>query len=72
MGTVPDATANREERLARLKAELREHIRALGDFKFLSVEWLKMAESLQQVANVASMETHLPGIEQNSVRVHVG
>jgi hypothetical protein len=35
--SAPDAAATREERLARLKGELREHVRSLGDYKFLSV-----------------------------------
>eukprot|EP00455_Lapot_gusevi_P008268 TRINITY_DN1358_c0_g1_i1.p1 TRINITY_DN1358_c0_g1~~TRINITY_DN1358_c0_g1_i1.p1 ORF type:complete len:361 (-),score=93.18 TRINITY_DN1358_c0_g1_i1:117-1139(-) len=63
-----DATASRDERIARLKSELRDHIRSLADFRFLSVEWLKMAESLQQVANVALMESHMPGSEGNTLR----
>lgn len=33
----------------------------------MTLDWLKLAESLQQVANVASMETHLPGgVEESS------
>lgn len=36
----PDLSQSSEERLMRLKTELREHIRSLGDYKFLSVEWV--------------------------------
>jgi hypothetical protein len=46
---APDPNASREDRIAKLKCELRDHIRSFGDYKLLSVEWLKMAESLQQV-----------------------
>mmetsp|Transcript_19544 Transcript_19544/g.38689 ORF Transcript_19544/g.38689 Transcript_19544/m.38689 type:complete len:341 (-) Transcript_19544:217-1239(-) len=60
-----DPNASREERMTRLKFELREHIRFLTDFEILSVDWLKMAESLHQIANVAFMETHLPPSDSN-------
>lgn len=51
--------------MTRLKCELREHIRFLTDYEILSVDWLKMAESLHQIANVAFMETHLPPADSN-------
>jgi len=54
--------------MARLKTELRTHIRFLGDFAILSSDWLKMAESLQQIASVAFMETHLPPSEENPLQ----
>ena len=54
--TTHDSGLSREERVTRLKQELRDHIRGFGDFKVLSIEWLKMTESLLQVANVATME----------------
>jgi len=60
-----DPNASREERMTRLKCELREHIRFLTDYEILSVDWLKMAESLHQIANVAFMETHLPPSDSN-------
>ena len=62
-----DAASSREERLARLKTELREHIRFLSDYDLLSSDWLRMAESMHQIANVAFMETSLPLIEENPV-----
>lgn len=51
---------SKEEKAARLKVELRDHIRNFGDFKFLTVDWLKMTDSLLQVANVAQMEWSFP------------
>lgn len=63
-----DASSTKEERITRLKFELREHIRFLSDFKLLSKDWLKMAESLHQIANVAFMETHLPAKENNPLQ----
>jgi len=66
-----DAAAGREERLARLKTELREHIRFLSDYELLSTDWLRMAESMHQIANVAFMETSLPLIEENPL-THTG
>ena len=60
-----DAASSREERLTRLKAELREHIRFLSDYELLSSDWLRMAESMHQIANVAFMETSLPLVEDN-------
>lgn len=60
-----DAGASREERMNRLKFELREHIRFLADYELLSSDWLRMAESLHQIANVAFMETHLPAASEN-------
>jgi len=51
--------------MKRLKDELREHIRFLADYELLSMDWLRMAESLHQIANVAFMETHLPPSEDN-------
>ena len=35
--------------MTRLKYELREHIRFLNDFEPMSTDWLRMAESLNQV-----------------------
>lgn len=46
-----DATSSREERMSRLKYELREHIRYLSDYQLLNTDWLRMAESLHQVNN---------------------
>jgi len=60
-----DVSLTREEKIGRLKFELREHIRFLGDHDVLSTEWLRMAESLHQIANVAFMETTLPPSEDN-------
>ena len=60
-----DAASSREDRLVRLKTELREHIRFLSDYELLSSDWLRMAESLHQIANVAFMETSLPLQEDN-------
>jgi hypothetical protein len=60
-----EVSVSREDRLNRLKAELREHIRYLSDYELLSNEWFRMAESLHQIANVAFMETHLPANEEN-------
>jgi len=60
-----DPSASRDERMTRLKFELREHIRFLADYPILSTDWLRMAESLHQIANVAFMETHLPPSDQN-------
>lgn len=51
--------------MTRLKFELREHIRFLADYEILSTDWLRMAESLHQIANVAFMETHLPPSDVN-------
>lgn len=51
--------------MTRLKFELREHIRFLSDYEIMSKDWLRMAESLHQIANVAFMETHLPPSETN-------
>jgi len=65
-----EAGASREERMARLKAELREHIRFLADYDLLSTDWLRMAESLHQIANVAFMETHLPPSDDNPLEQH--
>lgn len=63
-----DAASSREERLARLKTELREHIRFLSDYELLSSDWLRMAESMHQIANVAFMETSLPLVEDNPLQ----
>jgi hypothetical protein len=41
-------------------------VRSFGDYKLLSVDWLKMAESLQQVSNVAYMEKHMPSNDSNA------
>jgi len=65
-----DAGASREERMSRLKFELREHIRFLADYDLLSTDWLRMAESLHQIANVAFMETHLPPSDDNPLTQH--
>ena len=63
-----DAASSREERLGRLKTELREHIRFLSDYDPLSSDWLRMAESMHQIANVAFMETSLPLVEENPLQ----
>lgn len=64
--TPGDAAADsKEERMARLKVELREHIRFLSDYEILSQDWLRMAESVNQIANVAFMETQLPPSQTN-------
>lgn len=60
-----DRTQSKEERMRRLKHELREHIRFLSDFELLSVDWFRLTESLNQIANVAFMEMHLPASQQN-------
>ncbi len=41
----------RDESVKRLKLEVRDHVRALHDFEILSVDWLRMAESVGQVKN---------------------
>jgi len=51
--------------MTRLKCELREHVRFLDGYEVMSTDWLRMAESLNQIANVAFMETHLPPNESN-------
>jgi len=48
-----------------LKHELRDHIRFLADYEIMNTDWMRMAESLHQIANVAFMETHLPPSEEN-------
>ena len=53
--------------MSRLKVELREHIRYLSDFDLLSTEWLRMADSATQIANVALMETMLQPMQANPV-----
>jgi len=60
-----DPNISREERMTRLKFELREHIRFLSDYDVMTTDWLRMAESLHQIANVAFMETHLPASDDN-------
>ncbi len=62
-----DVQQSRDERMQRLRAELREHIRFLNDHDIMSDNWLRMAESLHQIANVAFMEMHLPAAEENPV-----
>ena len=57
--TDEGALDRREERMARLKFELREHIRFLHDYEILTTDWLRMAESLHQIANVALKELQL-------------
>lgn len=54
-----DPSVSREDRIARLKTELREHIRFLSDYEPMSTDWLRMAESMHQIANVAFMETSM-------------
>lgn len=63
-----DSTASKEERMTRLKFELREHVRFLDGYEIMSTDWLRMAESLNQIANVAFMETHLPPSESNPLQ----
>jgi len=42
----------------------------LPDYDLLSTDWLRMAESLHQIANVAFMETHLPPSDDNPLSQH--
>lgn len=63
-----DSSVSKEERMTRLKLELREHVRFLSDYDIMSSDWLRMAESLNQIANVAFMETHLPPSESNPLQ----
>lgn len=46
----PDpAGQTKEDRIKKLKTELREHIRFLGSYDVLSADWVRMAQSLHQV-----------------------
>jgi len=45
----------REQRMYKLKMELRDHIRYLHNYDVMSLEWLRMAESLHQVCLVLSV-----------------
>jgi hypothetical protein len=56
---------DRAERVTRLKIELTEHIRFLNFYEFLSDAWLRMADSLGQLAQVAFMENHFPSKERS-------
>lgn len=38
-----DATVSREQRMARLKSELRDHIRLMADYEILSTDWCAFA-----------------------------
>ena len=59
--------ATREQRLKKLKFELREHIRFLGNYPLLSADWLRMVDSLNQISNVAYMETQVLPTPENPV-----
>jgi len=67
---LPNPSDLREEKLNRLKIELREHIRFLSDYSLLSPEWLRMADSLGQIAAVAQLETKLQPNKENPVKLN--
>lgn len=52
--------STREERINRLQKELREHVRSIVDYDPLTKNWVRLSDSMQQVANVALMEEYLP------------
>ncbi len=47
-----EMTNIREERVSKLRHELRDHYRSLSNHTFLSQEWLKMVDTIYQVAGV--------------------
>lgn len=57
---TPNVLGTRDLRLKKLKYKLREHIRRFHYRPLLSEEWLKMSDSINQVAEVAFMEMTIP------------
>lgn len=49
-----------EDLSARLTADLRKNIRALGPYPVLSEKWAEMSRSLARIANISQMERDLP------------
>jgi hypothetical protein len=44
-----NAAVNKEERLRRLRTEVRDYVRQITDQPLLSADWLRVAQSLHEV-----------------------
>ncbi|KAF0754353.1 hypothetical protein AaE_005366 [Aphanomyces astaci] len=44
----------------KLTADLRNHIRFLGDYPVLSAEWREMARNMMRFGEISEMERHMP------------
>jgi len=62
----------RDLRLKKLKVKLREHVRRFHYHPALSKGWLKMADSISQVAEVSFMELSVPFESDNKVTKMLG
>jgi len=61
-------SSSRDLRLKKLKGKLREHIRLIHYYSPLTESWIKMADSISQVAEVAFMELEVPFKSDSQVK----
>jgi len=63
-----DFLGTREARIKKLKVKLREHIRSLHYNPCFADDWIKMSDSISQVAEVAFMEMSIPFKSNNCIK----